>query len=124
MEGGVNGIAAQDIALRNVGTAPTVIVTGGVGVRKWVSSNGLLRDIMAAADQVEIWAENEVGADGRPDQVKQGRTNDLRQKLASAIAEIRQGAIPSVVYPPRGVKDAAEWNLADALSAGHGHSCA
>jgi hypothetical protein len=109
VEGGINALAVRDIVRRDGGEAPLCIATGGVGVRKWVASNGPLREILTGADRVEVWAENEVGEDGRPDSEKQSRTDALRQRLLPAIAEIRAGELPDLIYPPTGVNDAAEW---------------
>jgi hypothetical protein len=110
-EGAVNALAVRDLALRSGLTPPTAVGTGGVGIRSWVRSNEALKAILAAADVVEIWGENEVGVDGLPDPTKQSRTDDLRRKLQDAIAEFRIGELPEIVYPPEGIKDAAEWNL-------------
>lgn len=105
VEGGVSGLAARDIVVRQGQAAPTVIVTGGVTARKWVSENAPMVGILAAAQVVEIWGEREESEE------KQIRTDAFREKLALAIAEQRQGELPAIVYPPDGVKDAAGWNL-------------
>ncbi len=120
-EGGVNALAVRDLSRIEGGDAPLIVASGGVGVRKWVTMNGQLSKILSEADRVEIWAENEVDGDGQPDLDKQSRTDALRQKLAEAIAEVRQGEIPSMIYPPGGAKDAADWNLLTSLSAKPGH---
>jgi hypothetical protein len=116
-EGAVNAMAIHDLAVRSGLTPPTAIGTGGVGIRSWVRTNGPLKAILATADVVEVWGENEVGANGRPDPIKQTRTDELRRKLQDAIAELRAGELPEVVYPPEGIKDAAEWNLTSACQA-------
>ena len=110
-EGAVNAMAARDLALRSGWEPPTAIGTGGVGIRSWVRTNGPLKALLATADVVEVWGENEVGADGRPDPIKQTRTDELRRKLQDAIAEVRTGELPEIVYPPEGIKDAADWNV-------------
>lgn len=109
VEGGINALAARDIAVRAGQEPPTVIATGGVGVRKWVRDNAVLRDLIERADQVEIWGEREV-RDGRPDATKQAETDARRDQLATEIAAARQGELPDTVMPPPGVKDAADWN--------------
>ena len=116
-EGAVNTMAAWDLARRSGLTPPTVVGTGGVGIRAWVRTNEALKAILATADIVEIWGENEVGRDGRPDPIKQTRTDELRRKLQDAIAEVRAGELPEIVYPPEGIKDAAEWNLSSTSQA-------
>ena len=122
-EGAVNALAARDLALRSGWEPPTAIGTGGVGIRSWVRTNGPLKAVLTAADVVEVWGENEVGRDGCPDPTKQGRTDDLRRKLQDAIAEVRAGELPEIVYPPEGIKDAAEWNLTSTRQATVVPSC-
>jgi hypothetical protein len=114
VEGAINALAVRDLALRSGLAPPTAIGTGGVGIRSWVRINEALKAVLAAADVVEVWGENEVGANGRPDPIKQTRTDELRRKLQDAMAELRAGELPEVVYPPEGVKDAAEWNVSAA----------
>lgn len=111
VEGGINALAARDLAIRAGEEPPTVIATGGVGVRKWVRENLVLRDLLAGADSVTIMAERETDAEGEPDPAKQSKTDARRQQLADEIAAVREGELPDTVFPPPGVKDAAEWNL-------------
>lgn len=105
IEGGVSGLAARDLVLCQGQPAPTVIITGGVTTRKWVTENASLARILAAAEMVEIWGEIE------ETEKKQVHTDGFREKLRVEIAHQRQGELPAVVYPPAGIKDAAEWNL-------------
>jgi hypothetical protein len=111
VEGGVNALAARQMAGAWHGAAPLVIASGGVGVQSWLTGNAPVRDLLAAAGTVEIWGENELDSERRPDPVKQQRTDALRLRLQAAIAGLRQGEIPEIVYPPSGLKDAAEWLL-------------
>lgn len=104
VEGGINALAVRDMAIRAGHEPPTVIATGGVGVRKWVRENPALKTILAGADQVAIWGEHETTPK------KQGETDARRQQLADEIAGVRMGDLPAVVMPPPGIKDAAEWN--------------
>lgn len=108
VEGGVNALGVRDIGLRR-GVCPTVIATGGVGVRHWATENPVLRELLAKAERVLIFGENEVGQDGALDPVKQERTDLLRMRLAETVAEVRDGQLPSMVYPPPTIKDAADW---------------
>ena len=114
VEGGVNALAAADLAVNASLPSPTVIVTGGVGVRSWVRGNAHLRAMLAAAETVEILGERE------GDPAKQEKTDLLRARLQQEIAaETRGGELPAIIYPPEGVADAAEWNLAVQGAAGH-----
>lgn len=109
VEGGINALAVQDLAARAGHEIPTVIATGGVGVRKFVEVNPEVRALLEAAEKVQIMAENEM-KDGKPDPEKQAKTDLFREKLASAVAEVRQGELPQMLKPPIGSKDAADWN--------------
>lgn len=113
VEGGVNALAVRDIHERRGERAPTVVATGGVGVRFWIEENPVLRRLVEEADLVEVWGENEVGRDGRPDPEKQARTDAMRDLLRQALAARRRGEIPPLVVPPEGAKDAADQNLAE-----------
>ena len=116
VEGGVNGLAVRDMALRARQEAPTIVVTGGVGVRRWIRENDDLRQLLELAGQVEIVGEREV-RDGVPDPVKQAKTDALREQLAAEIAAARQGELPGIVMPPLGIADAADWNQQQAKAA-------
>lgn len=109
VEGGVNALAAQDILIASGEKAPVVIATGGVGVRSWVKCNTHLRGLLQAAGRVELWCENEVSGTGLPDPEKQAKTDLLRERLSEEIALARGGELPSLVYPPLGIKDTADW---------------
>jgi hypothetical protein len=108
-EGGVSGLAIQEMADLERRPAPTVIVTGGANIRGWLNENQPLRVMVRAADYIAVMAENEVDRDGRPAPLKQTRTDAARQQLARLIAQARDGEVPDIVYPPDGIKDAAEW---------------
>lgn len=110
VEGGTDGLAAQDLARRHGDVVPTVISTSGVGVRKWLSQNEKARRIVEDADRVTIFGQRERGDDGRSDPEKQEKTDELRQKLAETVALFRVGEVPEILYPPKPFKDAAEWN--------------
>lgn len=111
VEGGVNALGVRDIGLRR-GVCPSVIVTGGVGVRHWVSDNPYMCRLLAGAKRVLVFGENEMAADGGPDPAKQAETDALRHRLAKAVGEVRLGELPDLIYPPAAVKDAADWALA------------
>lgn len=113
VEGGVNALAVQDICLYRSEEPPTVIATGGVGVRSWIVANSHVRALLVAAERVEIWCENEVSQDGDSATEKQAKTDLLRERLADEIALVRGGELPELVYPPEGVKDSADWILAE-----------
>jgi hypothetical protein len=74
--------------------APLVMVIGRIDVRQWVPANATVRAIVEAAERVEIWVKNGLAADGAPDV--------LLEKLEAAIAEVREGEVPTTIYPPAG----------------------
>lgn len=113
VEGGINALAVRDMAIRRGEEPPTIVATGGVGVRKWITQNPALKDILERADSVTVMGEREIGADGKPDPIKQGKTDAARQQLADAIAGVRQGEVPGITMPPVGCKDVADWNRAN-----------
>ena len=117
VEGGVNALAVRDLSLLSRGVAPTVIATGGVGVRHWLTRNPVLADLVAGADHVVVTGENETDAAGNPDPEKQARTDELRTRLQEAVAGLRDGVLPELRYPPAALKDAADW-LADCIAGG------
>jgi hypothetical protein len=105
VEGGVNALAIRDMALRRGKEPPTVVVTGGVGVRAWLNTPHM-RALLEEVEDVTIMGENEKEPE------IQDRTDSQRNKLAEEIAHIRQGEVPKIVKPPGGCKDAADWNVA------------
>jgi hypothetical protein len=110
VEGGVNALACWAMADRRGEERPTVITTGGVGVRRFLETPHVRKQI-EQADRVEIWGEREIGADGQPDLAKQAKTNAMRDLLAHAVAELRHGEMPESVIPPERIPDAAAWNV-------------
>jgi hypothetical protein len=104
VEGGASALALLDYAPRVLGlpVVPTIIVSGGAGVRSWIDQahiQGLLR----AAPHITIAGEREKDAD------TQMRTDALRQAQARAIFEA-VGKMPEMWMPPEGCKDVAEAN--------------
>lgn len=60
VEGGVSGLSAQTRAKREGRPVPTIIVTGGATVLKFLE-NALVRELLTAADleAITVWFENE-----------------------------------------------------------------
>lgn len=60
VEGGVSGLAAQTRAKRQGRLTPTIIVTGGATVMKFLE-NALVRELLTAVDleSIVVWFENE-----------------------------------------------------------------
>jgi colicin import membrane protein len=102
VEGPVTGLAAQSLARLRDEEPPTVIVTGGVAMRRWVRGAA---ELLRAADVVEIAAERE------SDPERQAATDAARERLAAAI-EDATGRPPRITWPAPGCGD-----LADELAA-------
>jgi len=110
VEGAVSGLAAQSLSALAGRTQPTAIVTGGVSPLRWISEpNSKASVLVRAAPNVTILAENELGPDGKRDEVKQERTDAARAKIVDTLFSVRNGSRPRIVYPPEFCKDAADW---------------
>jgi hypothetical protein len=112
VEGAINALAAAQIREATFGSLPCVVATGGVGILSWLAPGTPLLGLASGAGAVEVWGENETDRSGFPNAAKQALTDAQRSRLLHALAEIRDGEIPDLVYPPPRAKDAAEWLLA------------
>ena len=102
VEGPITGLAAQSLARLRGEPVPTVVVTGGVGMRRWVR---VATDVLRAARTVEIAAERESAPE------RQAATDAARERLAAAI-EDATGRPPRITWPAGRAGD-----LADELAA-------
>ena len=102
VEGPVTGLAVHSLAQLRGEPVPTVVVTGGVAMRRWVST---ATDLLRGADVVEIAAERE----GDPE--RQEATDAARERLAATIEDVT-GRRPRITWPAPGCGD-----LADELAA-------
>jgi hypothetical protein len=102
VEGPITGLAAHSLARLQGEPVPTVIVTGGVAMRRWVRT---ATDVLRAAERVEIAAEREA------DPERQASTDAARERLAAAIQDVT-GRAPRITWPAPGAGD-----LADELAA-------
>jgi flagellar biosynthesis GTPase FlhF len=97
-EGPITGLAAHSLARLRGEQPPTVVVTGGVAMRKWVR---VATDVLKAAAVVEIAAERE----GDPE--RQAATDAARARLAEAIQDTT-GRAPRITWPAPGAGDLAD----------------
>ena len=110
VEGGINGLAAQALAACLGCPLPTVIVTGGVNVRAWVSNRqSRARKVVCQAEKLHVMGENERNPDGLPDPAKQARTDIARHALLDLLIRERPDLRPGLMYPPGAFKDVADW---------------
>ena len=108
VEGGVNGLAVRDLAIKNGEEPPTIVVSGGVLVMNFVRDNDIVKNLIKNANEIVIFAENEKDKNGDRDIIKQEKTDAARRKLEVLIS-VTCEKVPTVKYPPENCKDAADW---------------
>lgn len=102
VEGGTDALAVLDVAKRFGRSAPTVIISGGVGIRSW-TDNKNIQLILENAEKIVIFGENEKDSD------TQKRTDEQRKRLVDRIRSVARTLDITVQMPSRG-KDIAEQN--------------
>ena len=101
-EGPVSGLAVQALARLRGQPVPTVVVTGGVTMRRWVRR---ALSLLVQAKEIVIAGERE------DDAARQIATDAARSRLVQEIREV-SGRSPKILYPPPGCGDAADELLA------------
>lgn len=103
VEGGIDALAAFDIARRSERPAPTVLVSGGANVRSWIETPWVQK-ILRLAKKVIVAFERE---DAPDKQTKTDQAHELQ------MARLRVVCVAHVTgwKPPEGVKDMAVLNL-------------
>ena len=101
VEGGVDALAAQDLAVRRCKPPPTVLVSGGATVRCFLD-NPTVQTLLLHADSVVVVRDNESTAK------KQAETDAAHDLQIARIRELRGNC--GDWRPPVGVKDVAELN--------------
>ncbi|HRE55900.1 MAG TPA: hypothetical protein PLP22_14065 [Candidatus Competibacter sp.] len=104
VEGGVDALAARDLAIRRGKTPPTVLVSGGAGVRLFLD-NPAVKTLLLHAESVVVVRDNEATAK------KQAETDAGHDRQIARIEELRGSCADW--RPPVGVKDVAELNQRD-----------
>lgn len=100
VEGGVDALALHDLAKQRGQQVPTVIVSGGAGVRGYLETPHILQ-LLKQADRITVAGEHE------KDPVTQAKVNAQRIKLLDEIKQAT-GKQPDFWMPPAGAKDIAE----------------
>ena len=102
-EGSVTGLAVQALARLRGQPVPTVIVTGGVAMRRWVRR---ALSLLVNATEIVIAGERE------GDFARQIATDAARSRLVQEIKDV-SGRTPAIRYPPKGCGDAADELVAE-----------
>lgn len=110
VEGGVDALAAQDLAARRGKQPPTVIVSGGATVRVFLD-NPNVQALLLAADAVVVARDNE-----RAEQM-QAETDSAHDLQIARIIEFRGDCADW--RPPVSIKDVAELNEREAKKIGN-----
>lgn len=113
VEGGVDALAAQDLARRRGKAPPTVRVSGGAGVRCFLD-HPTVQTLLPRAEAVVVARDNESTAK------RQAETDAAHDLQMARIREPRGDCADW--RPPVGVKDVAELNWREGASAGAGPS--
>jgi hypothetical protein len=108
VEGGTDALALHDIASRNGQPKPTVIVSGGAGARAFIEMPHI-QLLLKTADKVVVACDREKSAE------VQAKTDDAHAKQIEKLTSI--GVLAQTWMPPEGVKDIAEFNVAQQTKA-------
>ena len=109
VEGGVDALAARDLAIRRGKAPPTVVVSGGAGVRLFLD-NPSVQTLLLHADAVVVVRDNE------STEKKQAETDAGHDRQIARIKELRGSCADW--RPPPGVKDVAELNRREGTGGG------
>jgi hypothetical protein len=109
VEGGVDALAARDLALRRGKLPPTVVVSGGAGVRLFLD-NPTVKTLLLHADAAVVARDNEATAK------KQAETDAGHDRQIARIRELRGNCADW--RPPAGVKGVAELNGREGTAGG------
>lgn len=103
-EGPVDALAAVDLCRRAGRVIPTIIATGGAGVRRFLE-NPVVQKILKAAKKVLVIGDNEETPE------KQAKIDELHAKQVEEIKKLNNNT--HYWKPTDGVKDLAELNQAE-----------
>ena len=99
VEGGVDALAAYDFGMWQGGEPPTVIMTGGAGLKAWIEMPHIAR-ILEGAERITVALDNDPA---------EKRTADMRREQGARIEEL-YGKQVRYWKPPAG-KDIADYWL-------------
>ncbi|MDR2457543.1 MAG: DUF3991 domain-containing protein [Clostridiales Family XIII bacterium] len=110
VEGGVDALAARDIAIRQNKTLPTVIVTGGRNTKTWID-NPSLQDVIRKAERCYICLE------GDPGEELKNTKKAIEAQQSLVLKKIGKNLTiwPKNGHWPEGCKDIADLNVLQKL---------
>lgn len=103
VEGGVDALAAHDLARRQGRPAPTVLVSGGANVRSWIETPWVQK-VLQLAKKIIVAFECEAKAE------VQAKTDAAHQVQIDKLREMCGGAEVVGWKPPEGINDMAALN--------------
>lgn len=103
VEGGIDALAAVDIARREKRPAPTVLVSGGANVKGFMQTPWVQK-VLKLAKKVIVAFEREATPEA------QAKTDQAHQVQMQRLQEVCGAEVKSW-KPPEGIKDLAELNL-------------
>jgi hypothetical protein len=109
VEGGVDALAVQDAARSRGKTPPTVLVSGGAGVRSFLDREAI-QALLRCAQRIVIACDHEKDAE------IQARTDAQHQQQAARVRLLAPSADVRLWHPPAGHKDVAQWHQRLAVS--------
>ena len=109
VEGGVDALAVQDAARSRGKAPPTVLISGGAGVRSFLDREAI-QAILSPATNIVIACDREKDAE------IQARTDAQHQQQAERVRGIAVRADVRLWHPPDGCKDVAQWHQRQAES--------
>ena len=84
VEGGVDILAARDVALLEGKEHPTIIMSGGAGVHNFIKNNIEIKKMIYEAKEIVLWGENEETP------AKQLQTDEAHEKQVEFIHHVRE----------------------------------
>ena len=109
VEGGVDALAAQDAARSRSKAPPTVLISGGAGVRSFLDREAI-QAILRSAAHIVIVCNREKDAEIQAHRDAQHQQQVERVRGIAVRTDVR------LWHPPDGCKDVAQWHQRQAVS--------
>lgn len=109
VEGGADALAVQDAARSRGKSPPTVLVSGGAGVRNFLDREAI-QALLCTAQRIVIACDNESDAE------IQHRTDAQHREQGERVRRIAPSTQVQMWHPPAGHKDVAQWHQRQTVS--------